>query len=444
MIIPPELKNLEDLVDTNPEGAMKIVSKYLDDYPDHPYALFCAGYLMLQGEKYGFAYNFFQQAIDKGFEARTEAWNNMGMCIDNSKPEESVRCFERALEEDENNLSAVKNMATAYLKLGRPDLVVKWSNKALQMNPGDKTAIYNRGLGYLFQRMWRRGWRDYSVGLGLGQRKVRDYGLPEWDGKAEGKVLIYGEQGIGDEIMFSSIYPDIPNEIVLDCEPRLANLFKRSFGCKAFGTRFDDNSPIIHEGADWQIAAGSLPQYFRNTYKQFPGTPYLKPDPERAVQWKALLNEYPGRKIGLAWTGGIQVTGKRKRSLSAGTYSQLMNDDDTFVSLEYLPPDLEGLPIKHWDRAVAKGVDFDETVALVSGLDLVVTCCTTIVYVAGALGIPTYVLVPEKAYYRYHLSGDFPWYDSVKLIRQESGESWESVVNRVDSIINGRPLLRTG
>lgn len=438
-MIHPELQNIGAIIDTDPDAAMKKVSKYLDDYPDDGYALFAAGYIMMRADKFGFAYNFLQQSIEKGFTGVSEAYSNMGMCIDNSKPEESIRCFERALEADPDNLAAVKNMATTYLKLGRPDLVVKWCNKALQLNPGDTTALYNRGLGHLFQREWKKGWRDFSVGLGLGQRRKRDYGVPEWNGEP-GKVLVYGEQGVGDEIMYASCIPDLQktNEVIIDTEPRLQSLFARSFDCPAYGTRFETDSDIVHEEPDYQIAMGDLPGRYRNAHKDFPGTPYLKPDPERVTQWKALLDSYPGRNIGLAWTGGIQVTGKRKRSFTAGTYAQLINDDDTFVSLEYLPPDLEGLPIKHWDRATARGVDMDETVALIAALDLVVTCCTTTVYIAGALGIPTYVLVPERAYYRYHLSGDFPWYKSVRLIRQEPGESWESVVSRIESKIHAR------
>lgn len=406
---------------------MLTVSKYLDDYPDHPYALFCAGYMMLQAERFGFAYNFFQRAMQSGFTGLSETFNNMGMCIDNSKPLESIRCFEKALEHDPENISAIKNMATAYLKVGRPDQVVKWCNRALQKNPGDRTALYNRGLGYLFQREWRKGWRDFSQGLGLGQRVEKDYGVPKWDGKSEGTVMVYGEQGIGDEIMFSSCIPDLQktNDVLIDTDSRLKALFHRSFNPST-------------EKPDYQVAMGDLPQYYRNSGKDFPGTPYLKPDPERVTQWRALLGEYPGRKIGLAWTGGLQVTGKRKRSFTAGTYAQLINDADTFVSLEYLSPDLEGLPIKHWDRATQKGVDLDETAALIASLDLVVTCCTTTVYIAGALGIPTYVLVPDKAYYRYHLTGDFPWFKSVKLIRQSEGETWESVVSRIDDEIHAR------
>ena len=436
-MIPPELKNLETLVETHPEEAMKVVSKYLDDYPMHPYALFCAGYLMLQGSKYGMAYNFFKSALSAGFEARTEAYNNMGMCIDNSMPEESLHCFEMALKADPDNINALTNMAVSYLKLGKPDKVIGCCNQALRKNPDDLKARYNRGLGHLFNRDWKKGWRDFSVGLGLGQRRARDYDVPVWDGEP-GKVVVYGEQGIGDEIMFASCIPDLQktNEVVIDTEPRLAALFGRSFDCPAFGTRFELETPVIHEKPDYQIAIGDLPKHFRNKGSDFPGTPYLKPDPERVTQWQALLDKDPGRKIGLAWTGGIQVTGKRKRSFTAGTYSMLMNDRDTFISLEYLKPDLEGLPIKHWDRATAKGVDFDETVALISCLDLVITCCTTTVYIAGALGIPTYVLVPHNAYYRYHLTGDFPWYKSVRLIRQEKDEEWESVVSRIESKLN--------
>ena len=265
--------------------------------------------------------------------------------------------------------------------------------------------------------------------------------MPEWKGEP-GKVLVYGEQGVGDEIMFCTCIPDLleTNEVVLDVEPRLAGLFHRAFDIPVYGTRLSTETPAMEQKPDYQIAMGELPRFFRNKGSDFPGSPYLMVDPERQVQWQALLDTKPGRKIGLAWTGGIQVTGKKRRSFSALDYVPLITDADTFVSLEYLEPDLHKLPIHHWRRAVSKGVDLEETTALISCLDFVVTCCTTTVYIAGALGIPCYVLVPSIPSYRYHSSGDFPWFKSVKLVRQEQGEEWQSVVERIQGIVDARKV----
>lgn len=427
------MRSAVEVVESDPDAAFAIASKYLSDHPDEGYAKFILGYIYLQGEHFGIAYSLFQQCTEYG----SEVFNNMGMCVDTAEPLKAIGHFSRALELNPKNNLARINLAVAYMKAGEPKKAVNQCNAALRHDPGSVNARYNRGLNYLMLREWEKGWRDYSIGLGQKSRVRRDYGLPEWDGEA-GRVLVYGEQGIGDEIMFATCIPDLlkTNEVVIDTEPRLAGLFDRTFGCPVYGTRLSSDTPALEAKPDYQIAMGELPRHFRNSASDFPGSAYLKVDPERRVQWKALLDTKPGRKVGLAWTGGIQVTGKKRRSFSAMDYFPLLNDSDTFVSLEYLEPDLQDLPIHHWRRAVAKGVDFEETVALVSCLDFVVTCCTTTVYIAGALGIPCYVLVPELSSYRYHSKGEFPWFNSVKLIRQGKGEDWRSVVDRVAGIVN--------
>jgi hypothetical protein len=140
----------------------------------------------------------------------------------------------------------------------------------------------------------------------------------------------------------------------------------------------------------------------------------------------------------LAWRGGSRVTGASRRSLELEDLEPILNDRDTFISLEYKPVDkflLDKYGIKSYPRATGKGGDIDDLAALVSQLDLVVTACTTVVYVAGALGVPCVVLVPDKPGYRYHITGDdFPWYKSINLVRQKG--SWRETVEAARKLIN--------
>jgi hypothetical protein len=119
----------------------------------------------------------------------------------------------------------------------------------------------------------------------------------------------------------------------------------------------------------------------------------------------------------------------------------LAHNEDTYISLEYMPVDMEDLfkrRIKSFPQT-KKGADIDELTSLIGQLDLVVTACTTVVYIAGALGVPCYVLVPSEPGYRYHLEGDFPWYNSVHLIRQEKGEPWVNVMERAVEMTRPKP-----
>jgi hypothetical protein len=432
------LLEARDLAETDPDQALRICNEVLNVEPENAIALFIAGFVMLKAERTGLAYNVFKRAVE--FEPdKAQIWNNLGMCVDDYDPPLSIKYYEKALELDPRDAHAMVNQACCYLKSARPDSTIHMCNRALKEAPHFNAARYNRGLAHLFKREWKKGWEGFSYGLGEKNRIKRDYGVPDWDGRAEGTVVVYAEQGTGDEIMFCSCIPDVlkTNKVVIDCEPRLAGLFGRSFDVPAYGTRFLDKTPLVDEQEiHYQIAMGELPRLYRNSEAEFPGTPYLVADPEREIQYKALLDSMPGKKIGVSWTGGMRFTSNHKRTFTPQDYEPFFDDDVSLISLEYKAPEIEGLPITHWDRAVLKGVDFDETAALVSQLDYVITACSTVVYIAGGLGIPCYCLVPHEPMYRYHLKGNFPWYSSVKLVRQGNGEPFKEIVKRVHRMID--------
>ena len=175
--------------------------------------------------------------------------------------------------------------------------------------------------------------------------------------------------------------------------------------------------------------SGSLCREYRKKDEDFPRTPFLVADPERRLQWRALLDTLPGKKIGIAWTGGLDTTFKSRRSFNLESLLPILKVPGiTWVSLQYQDPTAEiaefhgkhGIPIRHWERAVGKGVDYDETAALVSELDCVVSVTTAMVHLCGALGKKAYVLVPKRARWFYSSPDQrHRWYDSLELYRQE-------------------------
>ena len=413
------------LIHDEPDEALRIVNDVLNKDFDEPRALFMAAYIMTQAERKGLAYNLYRR-VQELLPNDSRVLHNMGMCFDNLDHEKALALFNEALRIDPEDTSALSNKALMLLKMGDPVGAEKYSRKALRIDRQMTAAHDNLGLALLFQRKWKEGWREYQWGLGGKHRKKLDFGVPEWDGKAPGHVIIYGEQGIGDEIMFASCIPDAMAiaEVTIVCDSRLAGVFKRSFGCHVSGTRHHGET-LLHAPADYQCSIGDLPRFFRNKHADFPGKPFLTADPERVIQWKALLDTMPGKKIGIAWSGGLDTTGRSNRSFDLDDLAPLFRTDNTFISLEYKQPDEKKLAqygIHHWDRAVLKGVDYDETLALIESCDLIISATTTAIYGAGALGKECWCLVPKKPHYRYHLSGDLPWFKSVKLMRQTG--SW--------------------
>ncbi|HJS82171.1 MAG TPA: hypothetical protein VJ742_04975, partial [Nitrososphaera sp.] len=247
---------------------------------------------------------------------------------------------------------------------------------------------------------------------------------------------VYGEQGIGDEISFASCIPDLIRDsksVTIDCDGRLERLFARSFGVETYGTRYKVTRPQWRNEKtfDAHVSMGQLSEFYRNKDSDFTGEPYLKPNPQMALQWRVLLDSLGSKpKIGITWTGGLPHTGQKKRSVSLDTYGPLFKSIDAdWVSLQYKEIDVKsaeekyGIKIHDWDWGT-RVFDYDQTVALISQLDLVISVCTTVVHAAGGLGKECWCLVPHQNMWRYLRDGDwFPWAKSVTLYRQK-GREW--------------------
>jgi ADP-heptose:LPS heptosyltransferase len=219
------------------------------------------------------------------------------------------------------------------------------------------------------------------------------------------------------------------HRITYECDARLEGLMRRSLpGVEVHGTRFVEDKPWKAETFDAVTLTGSLCMQYRQKDEDFPRKAFLVADPERRAQWRVLLDKLPGRKVGIAWTGGLDNTFKHRRSFNLeGLLPILKTPGISWVSLQYNDPEKEiaefaakhGIEIKHWERAVGKGVDYDETAALVAELDCVVSVTTAMVHLCGALGQKCYVLVPNRNRWFYSsTTSKHRWYESLELFKQ--------------------------
>ena len=413
------LLEAKELVSKDPEKSLSILNNIINEDPDSDdgmAALFMCAYILLQSGKHGLAYHLYRRCAEVD-PNRSTIYSNMGMCVEED-PEKAIELFDQAYKLDPKNTSAIANKALIYLHTGKPKQCINLCEQALKLDPGMRSATHNKGLAKLMLRDWS-GWGEYYDTLGVKHREAKDYGVPDWEGQ-EGTVLVYGEQGVGDEIMFASCLEDLcnTNKVVLDCDRRLKTIFERSFpNISVYGERYTDTLVIEPEDKfDYQLAIGQLPRFFRSK-GEYPGKPYLKPDPERVKMWDAIMGDGP--RIGISMYGGGPDTQEHLRSTTIETFEPLMGKN--LICLDYKNVDedlMREKGIKYWERGVRKGANLEDTLAIIANLDCVVTVCTTVVYLAGSMGIPCHVLVPDWPGYRYHISGDrFPWYDSVKLHR---------------------------
>lgn len=367
--------------------------------------------------------------------------------------------FERALTTlKEPNADIENNLATLYINEGNPAASMKHLNDALAIDPNHAQAHWNRSLAYLELGQYAEGFDEYNWGKRAAVRQDRSYGIaktPEWDGKPGKTVVVYGEQGIGDEIMFASVIPEMIRDckqVVFDCHKKLHRLFCNSFPMiDIYPTREDENLtwPIRSDGTsrypvDAKIAIGDLPKFYRRSLDAFPGAPYLLPTKDANLKWAKKLNETFGDGkpvIGLNWIGGHKKTRVEVRSLTLEQMLPILKQDAHFVSLQYTPCEDEifefeqkhGIKIHHWPDC-SYNDHYDETAGMVANLDLVVTCCSSIVHLAGSIGTPCWVLTPSRPAWRYRLDLTYmPWYGkTVTLFRQASGSvAWEPVVAEV-------------
>lgn len=458
--------------------------------PNHVDAMFIAGTALLTNGHEGIASLLLNAArcATKDPVKLGAIWNNLGYALQDYQPEEAYRAFKEALKYDGAPAYTYDNLCSVAMKLGRNAEAIEWSDKA----KGFDTS-YNKSFPLLAMGRWQEAWAAYakSAGTAMRPRTERDYGLPRWDGKAPGKVIVHGEQGVGDEIMFMSMLPH-DFDGVIDCNPRTAELFARSFpNARVYGTLLKDfiDWPFV-EKADWHMEMGGLGELYAK--EPFSRGSFLTADHARCAAWRSWLaasesHSCPGlgggpadslslRRasaperwnrevrsengsadeatkccVGIAWTGGTWSTGRGQRSIPFELIEELIRNHPniTFVNLEYEDrrEELSDLPQvlnPHW--ATKKGADLDDLAALVSSLDLVITATNSTVDLCGALGVPCWALVDDKPQWRYSVESgpDKMWfYDSVRTFRQTPFDKgkWGRVLDLVNKALTDRFAL---
>ena len=404
---------------------------------------------MLEADDYDAARALAEQALARG-EWPYESQLLLGRALQKlHEPARAFACFEAALRLRSDDAELYDFRGSMHQELGRLPEAFADFERALALRPDFPLARFHRAMARLLAGDFERGWDDYEL------RRLSSYhaqafaGLPRWDGGAlAGRtLLVTREQGLGDEIMFASILPELlaqDGRCMLECDPRLLPLLRRSFpALTAFGTEPGGGLPasIAPAAIDAVIEAGSLPVLFRRRSADFPRhAGYLRADPSAVARWRERLAALgPGLKVGLSWTGGVRRTRRALRSLALEQLLPMLRTRSVrFVSLQYTADARaevdalrarHGIEVTHWPEAID---DYDQTAALVCALDLVVSVCTSLVHLGGALGRPVWVLAPLSPEWRYGAAGEsMPWYPSVRLFRQTTYAEWEPVVGRV-------------
>ena len=430
-------------------GSIRRLQDALQRLPAHADILFELGLSLSRAERSDEAVDAYQRTLVAD-PRHYGALVNLGLyhLSHLGDPKRAQQFFEQAAARYPQSVHAQANLGLALQEQGRLDLAIAHYERLIAQQPDAIEYRWNRGLARLYQGDFARGWADYELRNVRGGRDVRrNFGLPEWDGSepARRHLLVYAEQGVGDEVMFASCLPDLARmvaSVVVECDVRLAPLYTRSFaGVTVHGAARDGGRDWLrmHPALDHQIAIASLTRLLRARREDFPvHAGYLVPDAARVAAWRRrLAGSSDAPAVGLAWRGGTRKTRAGLRSLELRDLLPLAHARQCrFVCLqrgdcgeELAAARAAGMTIEWWPEALN---DLEETAALIAALDQVISVDNTVVHLAGALGRPCWVMLAHVPDWRYGLTGEtMPWYPSLRLFRQTRSVDWAPVVAAV-------------
>lgn len=384
--------------------------------------------------------------------AYPEAHFNRGNALrELDRLEEALAAYDAAVAERPGFAEAHVNRGRTLRDLGRLAEAVSAYDAALGLQPGLPTALLNQSFALLAQGDFARGLPQFEARWQQAQlaAAAREWSCPRWDGTqplAGATVLVHAEQGLGDTLQFcryARLLAQRGARVILEVQPALAGLLGDVAGVAGVVPR-GAGLP----GADFHCPLLSLPLALGTTVDAIPGeVPYLAASPRQVAAWQERLgprrHSPRGLRIGLAWSGNPAYLNDRQRSMALDTLMPLWGADAELVVLHERLREADLATFRaNADRLRSffdELTDFTATAALVQCMDLVVTVDTAAAHLAGALGKPTWILLPFAADWRW-LTGrnDTPWYPTARLFRQSRRGDWGGVVADVAAALAAR------
>jgi tetratricopeptide (TPR) repeat protein len=347
--------------------------------------------------------------------------------------------LERALAMDPNSADAPSNLSALWYVLGDAERAASYGERAVAADPGSVRAHFNLAVAYLLGGRFREGWTEFEWRMRDRARaaEFRYAALPAWDGgRFDGKRLfVSNEQGLGDAIFVARYLPMVAalgGETIVETPPELRGLFARMPGVTAYDAA---RGPYPADAIDLQCPAFSLPRAFGTVESSIPhAVPYVRAGEGAIARWRERLRLRPDTlNAGIVWAGSQRHRLDRFRSCSLRDVEPLGSVEGVrWFSLQKGPheADLAGARFRP-EPLGAQIADFDDTAAIVSQLDLVVTVDTSVAHLAGALAVPVWTLLGLGTDWRWQLGrDDSPWYPTMRLFRQSTGR-WETAVAAV-------------
>lgn len=442
-----------------PEEALDAFDQALEQAPGHPEFLLNKGILLQEGKKFERAREALEEAV-RSFQTGTSFWADATMTLgliaaESGDLDGAIKTYDRILAHCPDHGTSLVNRGDIKERLGQLESAEQDYQAALQFDISRDVAKHNMSRIHLLRGEWVEGWDAYELRWQIQsfESDRRDRDLPRWDGTVTPgfKLLVWGEQGIGDQILFGSLLNELEArgvDYVLEVNHRLAPLFARAkpaHAVYAYEQVPEDCLSTCHA----HIPIGSLAQLYRRATQDFTETgPWIASDAAMTADLKKKYADLCGdhMRVGISWYSTNPKFGAAKTmpltawapifacpnvsffSLQYGDIAAevAQNAKDTGVAI-YVDPDIDPM------------VDLDLAAAQVAAMDVVVSTAGTAVHLAAAQGKETWVMIPEVPEWRWGLNSETSlWYPSVRLFRQQSFGDWSPVADEVARSLSAR------
>ena len=418
-------------------------SKSININPTYAIAHNNLGITYLKIKNYQEALNCFDKALKLNPDF-IEAYSNKGLTLLNSdNSTKAIECFEKALIIDPHHADALNNYGNALLRSKNYNKAIEYYDLAILSCPAHY-ANFNKAFTLLLLGKYHEGWKSYEFRL-ENKKKFPFMSLPankllrDIKNLNNKKILICHEQGLGDTIQFiryTKLLKNLGAQIFVLLPKELIQLIY-SIDCIDSVFCLDAELPDF----DFYTPVASLPFLFDTNIFNIPMSEgYLFSNKQKNVFWSSRLGPKKKPRVGLTWSSVSKFSEDDNRSMRLASFIKYLDFDNyEFICLQKI--------IKEEDKNLFNKInkikfygselfDFSDTAALANCLDLVITTCTSIPHLTGAMGIKTILITQYNADWRWLIDRtDSPWYKSVKIYRQSEYKNWDPVLKQVSNEI---------
>ena len=386
------------------------------------------------------------------------------VCSESGDNDKAALHYRAALAADPNYAPALSNLADLLADGGDSDGALALYGRALKSDPGNPQMRFNRGILNLLTGNLDDGWRDYAARMEIpGRVPAADLRLKDWKGGTlkKTRLLVRSEQGVGDEIMFASLFGELVTRaareggsVILECNGRLVPLLARSFAgasmhaaeLKTIGGKVTADYGWLKAegGANAVILAGSLPRILRKSLDAFPaGQAYLKPDPGEQLRWHGVFAGLgPSPMVGLSWRSGKSGGHRSVQYAPLAAWAEFLKTlPGTLVSAQYdaQPGEIALLESLSGRKIFAPpGLDqkneLDRSCAMLSALDVLVSAPTAVSWLGAAAGVKTLKILYHRSWTSFGQAYE-PLAPSCICLTPGTRGDWSDVFSQAAAIV---------